>query len=164
MLVERNPDSRWYMPEREMVASHQFYDEYCSGLAYITSTAVISKEWEYLRTHKVHFNRIDDFFVTGKLAAEAKVGHVSEPSIKEWEYLRTHKVHFNRIDDFFVTGKLAAEAEVGHVSEPSMFNLFEVNLKESLNGNGTFFLLHQQNTRELLWKKMLTKWTNRLNS
>uniref|UniRef100_A0A914YKC2 Hexosyltransferase n=1 Tax=Panagrolaimus superbus TaxID=310955 RepID=A0A914YKC2_9BILA len=125
MPIERRSDARWYMPETEMVASHRLYDEYCSGLAYVTSMSVITKQWEYLSTHKVHFNRIDDFFVTGKLAAEA---------------------------------------EIGHISEPSMFNIFEINLNESLNGNGTFFLMHHRNTRQFLWKKMLKKWTNSLTS
>lgn len=47
----------------------------------MTSTAVIVKEWEYLISHRIHFLRIDDFFVTGKLAAEAGIGHIDAPGI-----------------------------------------------------------------------------------
>lgn len=52
---------------------YKYYPAYCSGYGYLTSTKVILKECNYLLTHNVHHYFVDDFFITGKLAAEVEL-------------------------------------------------------------------------------------------
>lgn len=73
MKVVRDPKSKWYISREEYRPN--FFPTYCSGLAFLLSTDVIVSM--YNASLSMPFFWVDDFYVTGLLAARIGVKHRS---------------------------------------------------------------------------------------
>ena len=84
-----------YISDSEISSWYYYFGRYCDGPAYLTSSRVIQKEWKYLIRHKIHFVKLEDFFLTGKLAAEANIGYIRGNS----EYMAVHNATLDLRND-----------------------------------------------------------------
>ena len=71
MKVMRDPKSKWYISKEEF--ADDYFPTYCSGSAYMFSTDVIIDM--YKASLDTGFFWVDDFYITGMLAAKVGVQH-----------------------------------------------------------------------------------------
>jgi len=69
----RDPKSKWYISREEY--RPDYFPTYCSGLAFLLSTDVVVSM--YNASLSLPFFWVDDFYVTGLLAARVGVKHRS---------------------------------------------------------------------------------------
>ncbi|KAH7726078.1 Glycosyl transferase [Aphelenchoides avenae] len=91
MPIQRDPESRWYVPERGFPSKTDTFPPYCSGAAFAMRLEQLRLLWQRLRKSDLPHITVDDFFITGYLATKAGIRLVNKSKLYSFDAEDPHK-------------------------------------------------------------------------
>ncbi|KAH7726079.1 Beta-1,3-galactosyltransferase 1 [Aphelenchoides avenae] len=85
MPIQRDPESRWYIPERDLPSKTDVFPPYCSGAAFVMQLEQLRLLWQRLRKSDLPYITVDDFFITGYLATKAGIRLINKSKLYSFD-------------------------------------------------------------------------------